>query len=112
MFKVIDSGVLKGLNAAQKKIVKNVYNAMQIASNIIVDSAKVKCPVRTGRLRNSIDFKVNISSHNIVSEIGTDVYYSGYVEFGTVRMAARPYLRPALTENKQKILNCFKGILK
>jgi HK97 gp10 family phage protein len=29
-------------------------------------------------------------------QIGTNVSYAAFVEFGTSRMAAKPYLRPAL----------------
>jgi hypothetical protein len=30
-------------------------------------------------------------------------------EFGTVRMAARPYLRPALEENQNKVVDKLKA---
>ncbi|MWG34824.1 hypothetical protein [Halomarina oriensis] len=36
-------------------------------------------------------------------EIGTNVEYAVYVAFGTSRMAARPYLRPALEEAARKL---------
>jgi len=112
MFQVLDQSVLRGLSIVQKAIVTKVYNALQVASNIIVDAAKIHCPVKTGRLRNSIDFNVSIFGNKMISEIGTDVYYAGYVHFGTSKMPARPFLQLALTENRQKILNAFKGILR
>lgn len=112
MFKVLDQSVLRNLSIIQKRIVTKVYNALQVASNIIVDEAKIRCPVKTGRLRSSIDFNVSVAKNKMTSEIGTDVYYAGYVHFGTSRMKARPFLQLALTENRQKILNVFKGILK
>jgi len=33
--------------------------------------------------------------------------YSGFLEFGTSKMGARPYLQPALEENKPKIKRMF-----
>ena len=33
--------------------------------------------------------------------------YSGFLEFGTSRMGARPYLQPALEENRPKIRRMF-----
>ena len=33
--------------------------------------------------------------------------YSGFLEFGTSKMGARPYLQPALEENKPKIRRMF-----
>lgn len=54
--------------------------------------AKTIVPVRTGNLKNSIHTWREGPSHYAV---GTTVEYAPYVEFGTRRMAARPYLRPA-----------------
>lgn len=54
--------------------------------------AKAACPVDTGRLRNSITHQQE--SEN-VEVIGTNVSYGPYVELGTSRMGAKPFLRPA-----------------
>lgn len=54
--------------------------------------AKAACPVRTGNLRNSITHQQE--SEN-VEVIGTNVEYGPYVELGTSRMRAQPFLRPA-----------------
>lgn len=37
------------------------------------------------------------------AEIHTESGYGGYLEVGTARMPARPYLRPAVERNKKKI---------
>ena len=55
--------------------------------------AKSLCPVDTGRLRNSITNQVDMSEQAVY--IGTNVEYAPYVELGTSRMPARPFLRPA-----------------
>jgi HK97 gp10 family phage protein len=49
-------------------------------------------PVKTGTLRRSIhtEFPSDLSA-----VVGPSVEYGKYVEFGTRRMGARPYLRPA-----------------
>jgi len=62
--------------------------------------AKVRCPVRTGNLRNSIHTWVEGPRQVAV---GTFVHYAPYVEFGTRRMAARPYLRPAADAVAQRM---------
>lgn len=59
--------------------------------------AKKECPVDTGNLRNSITNEV-VQSEKAV-HIGTNVEYAAYVELGTVRTKAQPYLRPAATEH-------------
>lgn len=66
--------------------------ALEIVGGKAESYAKALCPVDTGRLRNSI-------THQQYSEdtevIGTNVEYAPYVELGTHKMAARPFLRPA-----------------
>lgn len=83
----------------------------------------VQGAVDTGLLRNSITFAVtggdaNIDAYkadrgdgygsyagSVPSEkekavyIGTNVEYAAYVELGTVRTKAKPYLKPAATEH-------------
>ena len=52
--------------------------------------------VRTGTLRRSITWKPGIDGVSPYVDIGSNVLYAPYVELGTSRMAARPFLRPAL----------------
>jgi len=52
-----------------------------------------RCPVDTGRLRQSIGLQKVGDGHY---RVGTNVVYAPYVEFGTRRMAAQPFMRPAL----------------
>lgn len=56
--------------------------------------------VDTGRLRASIDSDLGADSRGLVARIGTNVVYARHLELGTVRMAARPFLRPALKAAK------------
>lgn len=58
--------------------------------------AKRNCPVDTGRLRSSIAEELGSDSQGLVEVVGTDVDYAPHVEFGTSRMRAQPFLRPAL----------------
>ncbi len=42
------------------------------------------------------------------AEIHTESGYGGYLEVGTARMPARPYLRPAIERSKEKIAEAIK----
>lgn len=74
--------------------------------------AKRLCPVDTGRLRNSITHTTR-SEPEPVEYIGTNVEYAPYVELGTKRTKAQPYLRPAIADHvdeyKQIIQDELKG---
>lgn len=58
--------------------------------------AKRLCPVDTGRLRSSITHEVGMLGKTVIARVGTNVDYAVHVEFGTRRMRAQPFLRPAL----------------
>lgn len=69
--------------------------------------AKDMCPVDTGNLRNSITH----TSDGKAAYIGTNVTYGKYVELGTVKMAAQPYLRPAAADHGETYRNIVKDEL-
>lgn len=62
--------------------------------------AKRLCPVKTGRLRNSITHTTMDEDGKAFAVIGTNVEYAAYVELGTSRTGKKPYLVPAATDNK------------
>lgn len=66
----------------------------------------------TGNLRASIHYTVETTDNGGLARIGTDVEYGKHLEFGTSRMAPRPWLKPALMNNesfvKQSILEMVK----
>lgn len=66
--------------------------------------AKRLCPVDTGRLRNSITHVQDGDS----AYIGTNVEYGPYVELGTSKRDAQPFLAPAARDHADQ----YRGILK
>lgn len=69
--------------------------ALRAGATVISNRAKELAPVLTGNLRRSI--AVTDGDGEFV-HIGTDVEYAIYQEFGTSKMAAQPFLRPAFDE--------------
>ena len=70
--------------------------------------AKKACPVDTGRLRNSITHQVGDAE--VV--VGTNVEYAAYVELGTSRTKAQPFLKPAAADHASKYSQILKQNLK
>lgn len=62
----------------------------------VESAAKRLAPVDTGRLRSSITHELATDTQGLHGRIGTNVEYAPYVEFGTGRTPAQPFLRPAL----------------
>jgi HK97 gp10 family phage protein len=70
-------------------------NAKQEITKVVYDTPESKSGyVRTGRLRNSISYGVDTDEPAVY--IGSNVEYAPYVELGTSKMRARPFLKPAV----------------
>lgn len=52
--------------------------------------------VQTGRLRGSITWVLGEDEEGLHADVGTNVFYGPFVERGTTRAPAYPYLRPGL----------------
>ena len=53
------------------------------------------------------------SDGSVVGQIISAAPYSAHLEFGTSQMQARPFMQPALEQNRRKIHSMFKkGVLK
>lgn len=71
--------------------------------------AAKKCPVDTGNLRGSITHEVDAGDNSVY--IGTNVEYAPYVELGTSRQKAQPFLRPAASEHGAQYRQVLKKAL-
>lgn len=56
-----------------------------------------------GTNRRSIDTDVNQTEEGVEASIYTQSGYGGYLEVGTRKMAARPYIGPAFDQNIAKL---------
>ena len=87
-------------------IVRAIDRALEEIGLAAEGYAKRACPVDTGNLRNSITHAVESGEDAVY--VGTNVEYAPYVEMGTRRTAAQPFLRPAATEHG----STYRGILR
>jgi HK97 gp10 family phage protein len=72
-------------------------------AEIIYERAIDNCPVDTGYLRST----AFIQETGDDVQIGFEAPYASYVEFGTYKMAAQPYLRPAFDEAELAALSAI-----
>lgn len=90
------------LAALAKFADKEFLEATEDAKKRVVRIAQQKAPVDTGKLESSIEGTVKTDGDNIVMLVGSPVEYAIYVEAGTSKMAAQPYLRPALEQGLEE----------
>lgn len=92
------------IKAMQDDIPKILATSVLSGAMLVNNSAKEVVPVRTGNLMRSIHPELTNSTRTFVTvAVGTDVEYAPYVELGTSKQAARPYLRPSLDKNQDKV---------
>lgn len=117
---------------------KRLEKAMKKAMALVEGEAKKNAPKGTGELRRSIESKVEVKGNEVTGTVFTPLEYAPYVEFGTglfaesggrkdvpwnyqddegewhstSGMKPQPFMRPALTENRTKVIKIIEeGIL-
>lgn len=94
---------------------------LMAGAQIVANAAREKAPVLTGTLRRSI--RAEVAGREVL--VGTELPYARRIEFGfnaadsrgrTYHQQPRPYLRPALDENRQRVneavANASRDLLK
>jgi HK97 gp10 family phage protein len=82
----------KTLNKLAEAIEEASQEALEETLDCIKQEAKSICPVRTGALKASIDYRFD--KQELSGEVYAGVPYAIYVELGT-RYTARPFLHPS-----------------
>ena len=95
---------------------KIANDALRKAGEYLVDEMKRETPVRTGKLRDSIEHS-NIKTKDNVKyiEVGpnkTTNWRAKYLEFGTKKMKANPFMSRAYEKNKDKVQEIIADKLK
>jgi HK97 gp10 family phage protein len=94
---------------------KKAVVALEFGADILVAGMKIRAPRRTGRLARKIrrtgvynDHK----KHRLVIRAISPVRYSLFVEYGTVRSRARPFVRPTQQIDGPIAVMAMRAILK
>lgn len=99
-------------NTAETKdeIARRLLQALETVGLTAEADVKLKTPVgETGRLRNSITHVTEESEKAVY--IGTNTEYAPYVELGTSKMRAKPYLKPTIEKNAEKYKEIIKNTM-
>lgn len=91
------------------KVAQNLERACEFAA----DEARAEAPRLTGRLVRGVDIKVVVEARGmtITGWVGVvrKVFWAWFQEMGTSKMAAHPFLRPAVFGNAEKIVRMVEG---
>lgn len=129
----------ESMRALGHEVSQRVARSMTAAAaGVIKKNAEERAPVRTGRLRKNIYVgrarRTDLTSEHFVSirrkrrkygntirnrqlgrvgktyELDGNAFYAKFLEFGTVKMSPRPFLRPAFDSNKLKAVQKMKEV--
>lgn len=95
----------EGIHELQVKFEKNLnLNAVKTVvkknGSRLQSRAQDNAPVDTGALKRGIGLEIEDGGMTAVSE--ATEHYAGYVEYGTRKMQAKPYMKPAFDKVKKQ----------
>lgn len=88
-----------------------VVDNMDRACQYVVEQVRPRVPVRTGILRSDITYEIVVQGLAVTGWVGALAkrFYAYFVELGTSRMKAQPFLRPAVFNNARQIVRKLTG---
>lgn len=92
-------GLLKALSGAEVK--SKVHKAVQKNGAAMHKAAISNAPVDTGHLKRSI----TLETDSMTATVQEHTDYGIYVELGTRKMAAQPYIKPAFNSVKDTFVS-------
>jgi len=97
--KGLDSLMAK-LNAMGGNVIDALGEAVATTGIVAQADARAFVAVDTGALKASISSDIDFTATSVEAKVFTNNPYALYQEMGTVKMAAHPYMMPALNDNK------------
>jgi len=100
-------------NAAKfkhKMLVKSAEGMGRVCQ-FVAEKARANAPVRTGAMREAITYTLEVQENAVegIMGVGKKAFYARFIELGTSKLAARPFLRPAVFENEAEIMRLLVG---
>lgn len=68
--------------------------------------------VDTGRLLGSVKTNIKQDYAGVEAEVGTNVEYANYIEYGTYKMGAKPFLNPAFDEETANLEDRIRQVIR
>lgn len=97
------------LDTIKRELKGRANDVLDLAARRIERRAKDTVPVDTGALKSSIGVW---TTKPMTRDIGDGVEYGIYIEKGTSRMAARPWLGPSVEAERDVLTKAWKELLK
>lgn len=104
-----DQGLGDAMRRAPRRLHAGLRAQVTRSALAVERGAKLRTPVDTGRLRAAT--RPRFAPDGLGAEVVNDVRYAAPVEFGTVRMSARPFLTPAAEQERPRFTAGIRRVL-
>lgn len=91
----------------QRSVMNNSLVGMRALETVARQTMERLVPVDTGALKKSIFTKITRVGNIYVLEFGATIFYTLFVELGTSRTRAQPFIRPAADTIKARAQRSF-----
>lgn len=105
--------LIEQLGATTGVTIKAAASSMKTTTGKVQAQAKNIAPKRTGFMANNIIVEpVKKTATSVTGTINAKADYSSFVEFGTYKMSAEPYIRPAVSAGQSLFIKTTMDKLK
>lgn len=105
--------VLRAFDRFDKESRENLRSTVRKNANALRKAIKDRAPVDSGNLRDSIAARYD--KDGLGAEVGPTRpkgSHAHFLEFGTVKMPAQPFITPSAEEQREKYLNDVRKAVK
>jgi HK97 gp10 family phage protein len=101
------------LEQVERAIIQAMPQAVAAGAQILKTEAMVLAPRRTSHLVGTAeDEPGEVDSISASHRVYFEAFYARYQEYGTSKMAAQPFLRPATEMNQQRIEEAIADVIR
>jgi HK97 gp10 family phage protein len=105
--------LMEELGTTAEATIEAASSAMKVTTGQVQATAKQVAPKRTGYMANSISVEpVKKTATSVTGTVNAKADYSSFVEFGTYKMSAEPFIRPAVSAGQSVFIKTTMDKLK
>lgn len=103
--------LMRAVTESPKELKRWSSDAVRQSTWAVADTMRKRVPVRDGGLLRSIEAIVPVAT-GLTGRvmIGAEAFYWRFLEYGTVKMSARPFVRPAAEEESNPYVDRYHAI--
>ena len=102
-----NTAILSNLDSLMGVVQEGVQKKMEEAGTVALQTAEDLCPVDTGFLRSRLELVEEPGRMTITN----DASYAVFVELGTHKMSAQPFMVPGLLAGADHLKNSLPGLI-